>query len=247
MKYLEHTLRHEFKYIIHEREYAGLKARLSTLMQPDENSGEEGYHIRSLYFDDVYHTALFEKLAGVQFRQKYRVRIYNLSNSNIKLERKEKFGDFISKKSINLTQEEFYRLIRKEDIRFLLEKNSEMAKDMFWAMRTRLLAPAVIVDYIREVFVMEEGNVRITFDQNIQAGIDQADIFDTNVTLVRVLEPNTMVLEVKYDDFLPNHIYSALQLPVHRREAVSKYVYCRQVQFQRNPVMQYTSLGESAL
>lgn len=247
MKYLNNTLRHEFKYIIHEREYVGLKARLSTMMHPDENSGEEGYHIRSLYFDDIYHTAYFEKLSGVQYRQKYRVRIYNLSDENIKLERKEKFGDFISKKSINLSKEEFYWLIHKENLEFLLQKNSDMAKDMFWDMRTKLLAPAVIVDYVREVYVMDEGNVRITFDQHLQAGIDTSNIFDRNVTLINVLEPNTMVLEVKYDDYLPAFIQAAIQIPVHRREAVSKYIYCRYAQFQRNPAMQYLALGESVL
>ncbi len=244
MQYRSNLLRHELKYIIHSREYQGLKARLKTIMPMDENSGENGYHIRSLYFDDIYNTAYYEKLSGVQMRQKYRIRIYNQSDGNIKLERKEKYGDFISKKTVNLSKAEYFALIRKEHLEFLLHKNSEMAEEMFWSMRTKLLAPAVIVDYVREVFVMDEGNVRITFDQNLQAGINTCNIFDPNIFLINTLEPDTMVLEVKYDDYLPKFIQNALQLPVHRREAVSKFIYCREAQFKMNPASQYVSLGE---
>lgn len=66
---------------------------------------------------------------------------------------------------------------------------------MFWHIRTRQLAPAVVVDYQREVFTCEEGNVRITFDKNLEAGIDTADIFDPKMTIVKAFPPEALILE----------------------------------------------------
>lgn len=65
MDYQGKTLRHEYKYFINYNEYTYLKARLEGLMAYDKNSGKEGYHIRSLYFDDLYNSALEDKLSGV--------------------------------------------------------------------------------------------------------------------------------------------------------------------------------------
>ena len=235
MDYQGKTLRHEYKYFINYNEYTYLKARLEGLMAYDKNSGKEGYHIRSLYFDDLYNSALEDKLSGVQFRQKYRVRIYNKEDQVIKLERKEKFNDTISKQSYTLSKDEFYALINGERIEFLLESDDEMLQQMFWRMRTRKLSPAVIVDYHRQVLVSDSGNVRITFDMDLTAGIDTADIFDPELTLIRAFPKEALILEVKYDDYIPDYILQALQIHSHKKEAISKYVYCRMVQLKWNP------------
>ena len=239
MEYKGRALRHELKYIISTTEYEALKARLSATMPRDVHSGSSGYHIRSLYFDDVYSSAYSEKLSGVAFRQKYRVRIYNKSDSVIKLERKEKFNDLIAKQDIAITKDQFYALLRGGDAGFLLETGNSMAADMYRDIKTRLLAPAVTADYTREVFVFHGGNVRITFDGNLQAGINTGDIFSDEVATVNALEPGTLVLEVKYDEYLPTQIRRLLQIPAFRHEAVSKYVYCRAAQFRLNPAAQY--------
>lgn len=234
MQYNGSRLRHEQKYIINYQEYAYLKARLSGIMRYDPHCGDNGYHIRSLYFDDIYNTAMGEKESGVQFRQKYRIRIYEKSADIIKLERKDKYGEFIAKESYCINPDEFYRICEGDDISFLLQSGRPMPSQMFWAIRTLLLKPAVIVDYQRDVFICNEGNVRITFDRDLQAGVDNSDIFGS-VHVVNALEPGTMVLEIKYDDYLPDYIKKALQISSHRREAVSKYVYCRITGQKQNP------------
>lgn len=234
MEFNGRKLRHELKYIINYNEYTYLKSRLAALMQLDSHSGEDGYHIRSLYFDDIYHSALDEKESGIMFRRKYRVRIYNKSDSFISLERKDKFNEYISKISQEITKDQFYSIING-DIGFMAESDVPLMREMFVAMKTNLLAPAVCVDYQRDVFVFKEGNVRITFDRDLQAGIDSADIFDPDMTVVSALDPTLMVLEVKFDDYLPGVIRRALQISSHSREAVSKYIYCRQAQFKYNP------------
>lgn len=235
MEYNGHMLRHEHKYIINYHEYSYLKPRLEAIMQKDPYSVNGSYFIRSLYFDDMFGTAYSEKESGVEFRRKYRIRIYNGSDSVIKLERKEKFADFISKSSAGITKEQFYEIIKDGDISFMLQSDNKLMQDMYAEIRTAHLSPAVIVDYTRDVLVYNEGNVRVTFDRDIAAGIDTPDVFSPSVTTVRAIEPDLMVMEVKYDDFLPEIIRRALAITSHRKEAFSKYVYCRQAQMKHNP------------
>lgn len=240
MNYNGKTLRHEFKYIIDRRTYQLIKGRLKGLISPDEHSINGGYHIRSLYFDDRYGSALDEKESGIMQRRKYRIRIYEKSDKLIKLERKEKFGDYISKPSATVTKDEFYSICNGE-CSFLLSK-SKLEQDFFCEIRTKGLAPAVIVDYYREAFVCKEGNVRITFDSDLQAGMNTADIFSENIHLADCFEPGTLLLEVKYDDYIPKHISQALQAGSLTKTANSKYVLCRLKQFDIFPVAEHIPL-----
>lgn len=96
-------LRHELKFFINEMQYIVLSGVLDQVLQRDPNGDEYNeYHIRSLYFDTVYNNALFDKIDGVQNRDKYRIRIYNMSDRIIKMECKTKIGSLISKRSISI-------------------------------------------------------------------------------------------------------------------------------------------------
>ena len=80
-------LRHELKFFISEMQYQVLSRQLDRVLWRDPNGDENNeYHIRSLYFDTIFNDALFDKLDGVQNRNKYRIRIYNLKDKLIKLE-----------------------------------------------------------------------------------------------------------------------------------------------------------------
>ena len=99
-------LRHELKFYINEMQYHLLRNALDRVLDRDPNGDENNeYHIRSLYFDTVYNDALYDKLDGVQNRDKYRIRIYNYSDKVIRLERKSKHGDYISKLSCGISRD----------------------------------------------------------------------------------------------------------------------------------------------
>ena len=82
--------RNEWKHEITPADRLVLKQRLSLIMKPDSHAVDGLYHIRSLYFDDIHDTALYEKIDGVNQRDKYRLRYYNGDTSYIVLERKSK-------------------------------------------------------------------------------------------------------------------------------------------------------------
>jgi len=219
--------RHEFKYYINYFEYEILRNRLKVILKKDKFSNKNGdYHIRSLYFDDIHNSALFEKQSGVLKRKKYRIRIYNLKDNVIKLEKKSRIGSFIHKDSTPLTRQD-YEMIINQDINFLKESNDKLFHEFYFDIISSRYKPQVIVDYIREAFVWNVGNVRITFDKYLKTGLYETDIFNKDIPTIDVLEEPKMILEIKFDNFLPDFIRHVLQINSNDRYAISKYVICR--------------------
>ena len=216
-------LRHELKYLITPAELTVLRNALAPLMQLDQ--GHE-YLIRSLYFDTINDDALEEKIAGVGNRKKYRIRIYNFSDRVIKLECKSKYGDLISKQSVSIPRELADQLIAG-DPEGLQRMRHPLLHDVYREMKTRLLRPVVIVDYVREAYIHPAEEVRITFDKQIRTGLYQTNMFDAAIPTYPVFDDPVEVLEVKYDEFLPTYMQAILSGVTAQRSAVSKYTWCR--------------------
>lgn len=225
------NLRHELKYYIDEGEYLTLRERLMYCCALDANASPDTrqYHIRSLYFDDIDNSALWEKQFGVRDRHKYRIRIYNLSDGVINLERKTKVGQYIAKESVKLTRGQCDALLAG-DFSFLIPSRYPLLEEMYAQMRTRLLRPVVIVDYFRETYVYPAGNVRITFDRELHSGNFSRDLFTPHPASTPILPPGQLILEIKYNAVLPPHVRAMLQLDRSLRSAISKYTLCRRHQ-----------------
>lgn len=228
MQYQGNKLRHEMKYYINKSVYHTLRNRLKTVIFTDENMRkEEGYLVSSLYFDDIYNSALEEKQSGIQFRKKFRIRSYNLDDSYIRLECKKKYHEFISKTSAPLSRGE-YDSILAGNYEFLGHRKEQICKELYAYNRTKLMKPKVVVEYMREAYVLPYGNVRITFDKDISASIGTYNMFAKDYMTRKVIEGEVMVLEVKFDNFLPTHVMSILRTAMTEKCAISKYVMCRE-------------------
>lgn len=228
MRYQNKKLRHEFKYYIHPHAYEELRLRLRRNMLEDRHSvNGEGYHIRSLYFDDVFDTALYQKNSGLHTRNKYRIRIYNKSDTVIKLERKSKFGDYICKESAALYRAEYDRIVAG-DIEFLKDYQEPLLREFYWELKNHGLKPRVVVDYIREAYIMDLEEVRVTFDKELMANTESLDIFDPDLITVAPDMGVRKIMEVKFNDYLPQLVKDMLNMNHHVRSAISKYVLCRE-------------------
>lgn len=219
-------LRHELKYLINEGTYRYLKSRLLPLMSPDDHGADGEYRVTSLYFDDEYNSAYWQKLNGAEVRRKFRIRAYGLDGSLIKLESKHKDLDYISKLSQTLTAEQYAALLCG-DCSFMAEHDGE--EDVFGEFyRTHLtqrLRPKVIADYRREALVYPFGNVRITFDKGLAACFNTADMFSPDARYLNVYGKE-IILEVKFDNYIPDSIQSALQCLNAPMQPFSKYIIC---------------------
>jgi hypothetical protein len=221
--------RHELKYYINQQEYELLRTKLKVVLRQDQHSiNESGYHIRSLYFDNLYDNDLLEKNYGILKRKKIRIRIYNKSDAVIKLERKYRYGEYICKESASLTRGEYEQLLNY-DYDFLLNKDKPIYKDFYLYLRMENLSPKVIVDYVREAYVGEESDVRITFDKQLSASTNSLHIFNDQLVTVEAIPYPQLIMEVKFNEFLPTMVRRIIDLDSHNRSAISKYVICREI------------------
>ncbi len=223
-------LRHELKFYIGQSQYHLLRSALNGVLQVDPHARRNGgeYMIRSLYFDTVFDTAYYDKINGVKDRDKYRIRIYNLSDCDIFMECKTKAGAFISKRSIKIPRTLADQLIAG-DPAGLEFTSSGLLRDVYREMKINFLHPVVIVDYDREAYIHPAEEVRITFDKNVRTGMNSVSLFDEKVPTVPVLEPGSMILEVKFNRLLPPYIASLISFccPEAVQTAISKYTLCR--------------------
>ena len=218
--------RHELKYTITKKDAEILKQRLALLMDIDYN-GENGYFIRSLYFDTPYSSAYYEKLDGVLYRKKYRIRIYNHNNSFIRLEKKLKHNNMTSKNQTRITKELCQNIIEGKSFEF--KSNDKLLNEFLLEIKTKGLKPSIIVDYYRMAFTYPVSDVRVTFDYNIKSGRYNYDIFDENIVSEPVIENNLLVLEVKFNEVLPEAIAIILKTIPTCRQAFSKFAACRSI------------------
>lgn len=212
------------KYLINYYDYTFIKLRLNHLLSVDSHTESDGsYNIRSLYFDDYYNRSYNDKYAGVLVRSKYRIRIYNQSDKVIRLERKNKTGAYNYKQTAAMTRDDVYCVLQG-DYDFLLKSSNNLLQVFYHECVSNLMRPRVVVDYEREPYTMEAGDVRITFDKNVRAGVDGFDIFDPDMPMIEALPPNLLIMEVKFTEFLPNIVRTVLPSPAANYTAVSKYI-----------------------
>lgn len=223
----EAKYRHELKYICTDAQLALIRGRIHHMIPLDSHVGETGmYNIRSLYFDDYYDKCYYENENGTDPREKFRIRIYNGSKDKISLELKKKERGKTLKLSCPLTEEQCRILMKGEPLPDSRDYDPVLQK-LLLQMKTALLKPKIIVDYDRIPYVYPLGNVRITLDKNISSS-NRLDTFLEKEIYKRPIMPvGQHVLEVKFDEFLPDYIKSVLQLDSLRQTAFSKFYLCR--------------------
>ena len=219
--------RHEYKYLCSNTQLRIQQGRLEALLRPDPHAGPDGrYAIRSVYFDDPEDSCLRENEDGADPRAKYRLRIYNGSDSRISLERKAKLRGMTHKDAVLVDRKTADALLAGQ-IPFPTGEESPLLRRMLTDMTLRVLRPRVIVQYVRTPFVLAAGNVRITLDEHIASSQAVDRFFEPDYPLRPVLPTGQGVLEVKWDQLLPSWVYQSLQLEDLHWTAFSKYDLCR--------------------
>lgn len=218
--------RHEYKHRINHMDYVLLKERLAVMMQRDIHSDKSGeYIVRSLYFDTPKDKALREKINGIDKREKFRLRRYIGTDDYYLLEKKCKQNGLCFKQSCQLTREEIELILTNNFDWMTLDKH-HLVQELYAKTRYEQLRPKTIVEYIREPFTYSVGNVRVTFDRDIRTGLFSTGFLTNQLPLLKT-EADLVILEVKYDQFIPEYIVKLLQLDGRKASACSKYAMCR--------------------
>lgn len=217
--------RHEVKHEISKFDQVILRQRLGAFMMQDPHAIDGKYEIRSLYFDNPDDKVLREKIDGMYLREKYRIRLYNHDSSYIQLERKFKQGGLGYKQFAGLSRSQTEAIVNG-DICWMAKSENPVILGLYSKMRNEGYAPKVIVDYTREPFIYEPGNVRVTIDTDIRTGLSCTDLLNESCVTVPAIDSQG-ILEVKWDNFLPDVVRDAVQLGDRHSTAFSKYAVCR--------------------
>lgn len=218
--------RHEFKYLCTTAQIEILKSRLKYILPIDKHASDDGYCVRSMYFDNYENKCFYENENGTDLREKYRIRIYNADPSRISLECKKKERGKTQKSSCLLTVDQYNMLLRGGNLNNI-EGNDKLLNKFLYIMKTQYMKPAVIVEYDRIPFVCSAGNVRITLDTNIRSSNSFNSFFSADISSRLILPSGQHLLEVKFDEFLPAYIKEILQLDNLQQTTFSKYYLCR--------------------
>ena len=220
--------RNELKFIISPSIAEILKMSLSTIMDIDTNSiyKDNTYKIRSLYFDNDSSDSYYEKLDGVLYREKYRIRYYNDDDTFIRLERKVKDNNMTSKDQMSISREICDKIVNEELDEI---EGTGLLEEFLNDMKRKHLKPSVIVDYTRLAFTYPISDIRITFDSKIKSGRYEYGLFDIEFPTYEVINDENIVLEVKFNEVLPEAISIILSTVPMYREAVSKFALCRSI------------------
>lgn len=127
------------------------------------------------------------------------------------------------KRQARITPQEAEKIIAGDTAWMRLD-GRDLVMELYSKLESELLRPTVIVDYTREPYTFPAGNVRVTIDKDIRTGIKCTDFFRDIPT---VSASDQMLLEVKYDEYLPDIVRMVVQLNERSASAFSKYAACR--------------------
>ena len=119
--------------------------------------------------------------------------------------------------------------INRDEVKFHAE-DGDLKKKLYALIRMSHYQPVQIVEYERIAMVEKKGNVRITFDRNIGGTAQIKTFFDPVLPCVPALPAGQHILEVKYDEFLPDPIGDVINSISLNRISFSKYYFTRKNQ-----------------
>ncbi len=225
---MQEVYRNELKYCISLTEAMIIKSGLEAFMKPDSHNRENGYMVRSLYFDTLFDTDFEDKVNGYDNRQKIRLRIYDADSNFAKLELKEKTGGRQRKRSITISRKEA-QLMTSGDYSFLCHREEPLAIWLYTFMVSRNYRPKCIVEYNRQAYYAEQNDIRVTIDSDLRATEASFSLFDPNLSVYPVSNPGEVTLEVKYNNFLFTYIKNILQQADRMQISNSKYCRARMI------------------
>ena len=217
--------RHDWKHMLSYPDMLEIRMRMMAIARPDPHAVDGKYMIRSLYFDNNSDKTLREKIDGVNRREKFRIRYYNLDPSIIHLEKKSRLNGLGTKYSAGLTADQAQSIV-DGNTEWMMDSENSVIRELYLKMQYQCMRPKTIVDYTREPFIYDPGNVRVTLDYDIRTGMRCTDFLNPDCITIPAGDA-PILLEVKWDDYLPDIIRDAVQLTDTRVTAFSKYAQCR--------------------
>jgi hypothetical protein len=217
--------RQELKYFITKADLPLITAFLESALIKDSYSINSSYKISSLYFDTINDDDFVQKLDGIMYREKYRIRIYNDDLHTAKFEIKRKLNNCIQKISSKITKVDVENVYYGDYSPLEKYENIEYVSHR---MAYLCYQPINIVTYDRKAYLLPINNIRVTIDSNLRTHGFHTDLSDLeNLPVTNIQKNGLDILEIKYENSLPSFITDFLSSFKAVRSSVSKYALSR--------------------
>jgi len=243
MSDLSHTIRKfdrfELKYVVPIKAAEEFKQSLRDYLLPDDHGDSLGrYYLTSLYYDGPDFRFYWEKVDGIKFRRKLRIRHYGsceplAEDTLVSIEIKQRVDRVTQKRRVVMPYREALRFC---DGRQLPEHDPQDAavideiNGMLWLYNLR---PASIVSYARQALVGTEYDIglRVTFDNDLSYRANHLQLHEQQRGLV-LFPPGWTVIEIKVNERLPYWLTELVA--IHNLNLVRFSKYCRSIELARN-------------
>ena len=218
---MSRVFRKEIKYSISDSDFYIINHNLKDLIIKDKHCENEYYTISSIYFDTYNKTSYRQVKDGLSDRWKYRIRYYDYKDTYIKLEKKHKTNNLTDKTSIRISKKELREILNNK-IK-IKHNNPPMLNEFIMKIKNELLRPVICIEYDRIPYTYKLGNVRITLDYNLRYTNRFDKLFSKNK---KVYYLQDKILEVKYNELIPDFIRFRLELNHLEQTSFSKFNNC---------------------
>lgn len=211
-------------------------------LDPHVQNGYD-YEIRSLYFDSLFRDSYYEKMDGIKFRRKLRIRYYpgfdNGGEEMVFVEIKRKINENVSKSRIIVPFSDSLEIIKRDNpiarafYRDAADHDKKTLEEIWYLVRRYNLKPACVVSYRRQPLMGKlEKRFRVTFDTNMKSRKTNFDLHSGGG--INFLPKGRVVMEIKFNNIIPRWAISIIQGNNCRHEKISKFttglkktnVYC---------------------
>lgn len=239
MNNLNHSIRKfnrfELKYLITLQQAERFKSALRAYLLPDEHGNNHGhYALSSLYYDSPELSCYWEKMDGVKFRRKLRIRHYETdqpltAETPVFVEIKQRVDRVTQKRRVLLPYGEALRLCDDREIPNHKTEDGTIIAEIYAFLWHYNLRPASIVRYQRQAFVGTDYDIglRVTFDTSLTGQTNNLHLNELTAH-VPMLGANWVVMEIKVNERVPYWLTELVAEHNLRMMRVSKY--CRSIE-----------------
>lgn len=243
MNNLSHTIRKfnrfELKYLITLQQAERFKTALRAFLIPDEHGNNSGrYTIASLYYDSPDFRCYREKVDGIKFRCKLRIRRYETGEAltdegSVFVEIKQRIDRVTQKRRVMLPYREALRLCNDRQVPNHEASDKTVIDEIFVFLWQHNLRPVSIVRYDRQAFIGAEYDIglRVTFDTTLSFQTQQLHLHEQPSGLL-MLPANQVVMEIKVNERIPYWLTELIA--THNLQMVRVSKYCRSIEAAQN-------------
>jgi SPX domain protein involved in polyphosphate accumulation len=245
MSNLSHTIRRfnrfELKYLVPLKQAEAFRRALGANLLPDDHGDTCGrYGVSSLYYDGPDLHFYWEKVDGIKFRRKLRIRHYGsvaslTADVPVFVEIKQRLNRVTQKRRVRLPYGEALRLCNEREIPEHTLEDAAVIQEITAMLWQYNLHPVSVVSYTRQALVGTDYDVglRITFDTDLRYRASQLDLCGEGNDLL-LFPPDWAVVEIKVNERIPYWLTELVA--VHNLNLVRVSKYCRSIELAQDLV-----------